>query len=98
MRGPSVDDGEHNICCTGSDGRSAIGGDAGFARVLPDTLLVRRGVNYRPPDTSRMAPVTYEASPESSHRIAAATSSGWPPLCIGVSFFTLSTRSGSPPF
>ena len=54
--------------------------------------------SQRPPATSMNAPVTYEASAESSHRIAAATSSGCPPRCIGTIDFTRSTPAGSPPF
>jgi hypothetical protein len=53
---------------------------------------------YRPPATSRIAPVTYDASLDNSQRIAEATSSGWPPLCMGTCVLKRSTRAGSPPF
>ena len=57
----------------------------------------RVDLDYRPPVTSRIAPVTYEASSESSHRIATATSSGFPPRFMGTRALSRSTRSGSPP-
>ena len=49
------------------------------------------------PVTSMNDPVVYEASAESSHRMAWATSSGLPPRCIGTSDLSRSTRPGSPP-
>ena len=52
---------------------------------------------HLPPATSSSAPVVYEASAESSHRMACATSSGRPPRPMGTCDFTRSTRSGSPP-
>ncbi len=48
----------------------------GAMRAAPSTPIRRVTASiYRPPATSSSAPVTYEASSESSHRIAAATSS-----------------------
>src|SRR6185369_4121149 len=52
---------------------------------------------HRPPETSRSAPVVYDASSESSHRIAFAISCGSPPRCMGTKLFTRSMRFGSPP-
>ena len=52
---------------------------------------------YRPPETSRIDPVVYEASSDSSHRMARATSSGVPPRFMGTAVLTRSTRPGSPP-
>ena len=42
-------------------------------------------------------PVEYDASSDSSQRMARATSSGSPPRFIGTVGFTRSTRPGSPP-
>ncbi len=53
--------------------------------------------DYFPPATSMNAPVTYDASSESNHKITLATSSGVPPRCNGISDFKRSTRLGSPP-
>ena len=52
---------------------------------------------YFPPVTSMKAPVVNDASPDSSHRMARATSSGSPPRFIGTCSFTRLTRSDSPP-
>ncbi len=43
------------------------------------------------------APVEYDASSDSSHRTARATSSALPPRSIGTLPLMRSTRSGSPP-
>ena len=53
--------------------------------------------DHLPPVTSRNVPVIKEASSLASQRMALATSSGWPPLPIGMVSFTRSTRPGSPP-
>jgi len=67
----------------------------------PSRLLSRafifRGRPHFPPVTSRNVPVTNDASPLASHRMARATSSGWPPRPIGMESLTRSTRPGSPP-
>ncbi len=52
---------------------------------------------YLPPVTSMKVPVEYDASSDSSQRIARATSSARPPRFIGTNAFTRSTRFGSPP-
>ena len=53
--------------------------------------------SYRPPATSMNVPVEYDASSDSSHRIARATSIASPPRCIGSVGPRRSTRPGSPP-
>jgi hypothetical protein len=52
---------------------------------------------YRPPETSRIDPVVYDASSDSSHRIGARDLVGLPPRFMGTAVLTRSTRPGSPP-
>lgn len=51
----------------------------------------------RPPETSMNVPVTYDASSDSNHMTALATSDGCPPRPIGIEACNRATRSGSPP-
>src|SRR5690606_33751382 len=55
------------------------------------------GVTARPPVTSMVVPVVYEASSDSSQRIARATSSAVPARGIGRLEAMRAARSGSPP-
>ena len=77
----------------GGQGGAIVNVSSMAAQLLGDRLARHQ----RPPDTSMNVPVEYEASSEASHRIARATSSGWPPRRMGTTFLTRSTRSGSPP-
>ena len=67
-------------------------------QVIGDAFCVAfHTARYRPPATSRQAPVIYDASSDNNQSIAWATSSTCPPRCIGTEAFTRSTRCGSPP-
>ena len=60
-------------------------------------IRLRRRIHvYLPPETSMNAPVEYDASSESNHKIAFATSSASPPRRIGTLSLTRSTRPRSP--
>ncbi len=67
----------------------------------PVPRLARNRAAYRcaqrPPATSTNVPVLYDASSDSSHRMARATSTARPPRRIGSVGARRSTRPGSPP-
>lgn len=89
--GPAVKEHNHR-----STPRSVVPvGD--FEQAGSDRCHRRHPFAYLPPMTSRNVPVTKEASALASHKIARATSSGWPPRPMGIESLTRSTRAGSPP-
>jgi len=60
-------------------------------------LAIALGARQRPPATSRIAPVAYEAASLSNQAIASATSEGRPGRPIGVITPRRCARSGCPP-